>query len=204
MSETSEYPEDENPRPSFWPARLPTIPPRSSLRSRINRPNAPPALTRNFSTPRRDADLEYYFDETIHTPTTATTISSSSSLRCLTPSTTPASAPSCHTTFASADPSFHKWLAATVGHQRYINSRRFAAATMSSTEGDLPSPPVPAKDYTDGAGQGREQAHARSDSTFDYTDYLHQTATLAPPPSSLSLCNSSGWSCVARRTARSP
>ena len=212
MSVASEDSDDENPRPSFWPARLQSIPPRSPLRSRLNRPNIPPALTPNFNTTKAEPDLGYYFDEGFHTPTTATTTtSSSSSVRCLTttgPSASPASAPACHTTFASADPSFNQWLAATIGHQRHLNSRRVASATSSATrftERDHPAPPVPPKDHAYQAPhQSKAPRHARSESSYDYTDYLEQTSSPAPPPSSLSLCNSSGWSCVARRTARTP
>ncbi len=209
MSDTSEYPEETSPRESFWPARLPTIPPRSPLRSQLNRANAPPALTRNCHLPRQDPDLDYYFDVAIHTPMTATTTSStsSSSVRIMTPSQAPASAPACHTTFASADPSFNRWLAATVGHQRYITSRRLTSAASQatrSTERDLPPPPTPPKgNFADGPIQANG-LHARSDSAYDYTDHLQPTRTEIPPPSSLSLCNSSGWSCVARRTARIP
>lgn len=211
MSETSENPGDSNPRPSFWPARLPAIPARSPLRSRLNRPNAPPPLTRNFHATRQDVDLEYYFDESIHSPMTATTTSSSSSSSSSLHSLTfPASAPPCHSTFASADPSFNRWLVATIGHQRYLTSRRLATTTtphaaMRSTEPDLPSPPVPPKDHNNTLSlQGGTHLHARSNSLEDYTDYLEQTSSPPLPPSSLSLCNSSGWSCVARRTARSP
>ncbi len=211
MSDTSEDPEDENPRPTFWPARLPTIPPRSPLRSRLNRPHIPPALRPNFNTAKSEPDLGYYFDEGLQTPTTATTTTScSSSVRYLTagPSPSPASAPACHTTFASADPSFNQWLAATIGHQRHIASRRLASATSSATrftERDHLAPPVPPKDHAyDASHRSQAQRSARSESSYDYPDYLEQTSNLVPPPSSLSLCNSSGWSCVARRTARTP
>lgn len=211
MSETSEDSGDENSRPMFWPARLPTIPPRSPLRSRLNRPNIPPALTPNFNSAKTEPDLGCYFDQALPTPTTAnTTNSSSSSVRCLTagPSPSPASAPACHTTFANADPSFNQWLAATIGHQRHIASRRLASATSCATrftERDYLVPPVPAKDHAyESLHPSRAQRHARSESSYDYTDYLEQTSVSVPPPSSLSLCNSSGWSCVARRTARTP
>lgn len=202
-SHTSEYPSENYPRPNFWPARLPTIPPRSPLRSRIDRPNVPPALTRNFHAPRHDADLNYYFDELIHTPTSSS--SSSSSFRSFTPS--PSSASPTHTTFASADPSFNKWLAMTIGHQRYITGQRLVSATTSdttrSTVPDFPSPPVSRKDgNVDGLDQVRAYPHTRSGSDHGYADYPQLTTSLMPPPSSLSLCNSSGWSCIARRAAR--
>jgi hypothetical protein len=199
MSQASDYPEEDHTR-SFWPTRLP-IPPRSPLRSRFNRPNAPPALTRNFHSSKEDADLGYYFDESLHIPTTATTTSSFSSSHCPTPSA--ASAPACHTTFASADPNFNQWLAATVRHQRDITARELASATRM-TERELPPPPPPKDVDFYGPNQANGQHHARSDSAYDYTNYLQDTASPLPPPSSLSLCNSSGWSCVARRTARSP
>ncbi len=208
MSEASDDSEDEKPTPIFWPARLPTPPPRSPLRSGLNRPNIPPALTRNFSTAKAEPDLGFYSDPRLqlHTPATTTT-SPSSSPQCLTPAIPPllpASAPACHTTFASADPSFNQWLVATIGHQRHIVSRRHASAARF-TERDHLAPPVPAKDHAHEASlPPRAPRHARSESTYDYTDYLEQTSSSSPPLSSLSLCNSSGWSCVARRTARTP
>lgn len=210
MSAASEDSDDEDARPGFKRARLPTIPPRSPLRSHLNRPNIPPALTPNLNTAKAEPDLGcYYFDEGLPTPTTATTTtSSSSSVRCLTtgPSASPASAPACHTTFASADARFHQWLATTVAQQRHLQSRRIASATSSATrfpERDDLASSVPPKDHAYKAShQFKAQRHARSESSYDYTDYLEQTSCPAPPASSLSLCNSSGWSCVARRTAR--
>ncbi|ERF72028.1 hypothetical protein EPUS_08422 [Endocarpon pusillum Z07020] len=210
MSAASEDSDDESARPSFWPAMLPTIPPRSPLRSRLNRPNIPPALTPRFNTATAEPDLGYYFDPGLPTPTTATTTTSSPpSVRCLTtePSASPASAPACHTTYASADPSFPQWLAATIGQQRHLHSRRLAAATSSATrftERDHLASPVPPEVHAyKTSHQSKAQRHARSESSYDYTDYLEQTSSPAlPPPSSLSLCNSSGWSCIARRTSR--
>ncbi|KAF7510649.1 hypothetical protein GJ744_006261 [Endocarpon pusillum] len=197
--------------PSFWPARLATIPPRSPLRSRLNRANIPPALTPSFHTAKAEPDVGCDFDHGLHTPTTATTTTwTSSSVRCLTtgPSASPASAPACHTTFASTDPSFPQWLAATIGQQRQLHSRRLAAAASSATRftgRDHLASPLPAKGHAYPAShQSPAQRHARSESSYDYRDYLEQTSSPAPPPSSLSLCNSSGWSCVARRASRTP
>lgn len=222
MSETSEHSNESYPLPSHWPTLIPSLPPKSPLRTRLNRPHAPPALMRsNFHAARQqNADLGYYFGEAMQPPmTAATTISSSSSsnsVRSLTPS--PASAPPSHTTFAATDPSFNRWLVATVRHQHHINSSRqlasaaaAAAATTRSAERDLPPPPTPPKndqdsDYDDDDYDANREAssHARSASIYDYTNYLQQNSSSIPPPSSLSLCNSSGWSSVARRTARSP
>lgn len=204
MSQESDYPEEDHAR-SFWPTRLPIIPPQSPLRTRFNRPNAPPALMRTFHTGKEDADLGYYFDESLHTPTTATTTSSFSPAHCPTP--VAASAPACHTTFASADPSFNQWLAATIRRQRHITARELASTTSSTTrltERELPSPPPPPKDVDFYDPHQAGEQRGRSDGAYDYTHYLQHTASPLPPPSSLSLCNSSGWSCVARRTARSP
>jgi hypothetical protein len=200
MSQDSEYPEEDHAR-SFWATRLPIIPPRSPLRTRFTRPNAPPALLRTFNAGKEDADLGYYFDESLHTPTTAATTSSVSSAHYPTPSA--ASAPACHTTFASADPNFNQWLAATVRRQRHITARELTSTTRL-TERELPPPPTPPKDADFHDPHQASGRHGRSDDAYDYTHYLQHTSSPLPPPSSLSLCNSSGWSCVARRTARNP
>lgn len=204
MSDTSEDPEDAHSGSNFWPTLMPTIPPKSPLRTRFARPNAPPALTRNFHLPKQESTgPDQYFGEAMHssipaiTTTTITTTSHSSGRSLTDP---PASAPPCKTTFSSADLSFSKWLAATVGHQHRLAQRE--TSTSRLTDRELPPPPPPPKDRP--SDEASMTPQSRCDSVYDYTDYLQSPSSqLTPPPSPLSLCNSSGWSCVARRT-RSP
>lgn len=213
MSDTSSDDGAEAGLPSsFWHPDLPAAPRRPPLRPALNRPNIPPALKNTFHQATEDPDLDYYFDDALHSSDMSsppqTSSSSSSAGPCVTASAT--SSPAYHSNFASVDPSFNQWLAA--GPEQYMTTRRRALAKSSpmprarSTDQELACcRQSPNDEERVGWKTADERLHARTESVYqDGDDHVEGLPIPIPTSSSLSLCSSSGWSCVARRTAKNP
>lgn len=200
MSATTEDSDETSPPLPSTTAHPPPLPPA------LHRPNVPPALRPNHHPARGDPHLNNYFDEPPHSAMSSSTSTSSSPIfRCVTPSA--ATAPAYHNAFSSADSGFNEWLAA--GPDQYTAASRRCGSTTSSVarlaDGRHPYSPPRRHDDDDDDDAPEEEAaderpHGPPDGADDYPDPVHRTSIPIPPPSSLTLCSSSGWSCLARRS----